>query len=65
LTTADSGRFLWELEGLLSLEWTLVDVEKRGVPKGGLDVRCSLVIARIHFVLEISMFCSLRALFYR
>jgi len=59
LTTADSGRFLWILEGLLSLEWTLVDVEKRGVSKGGLDTRCLLVFARVLFVLEMAL-CKLR-----
>ena len=28
LTTAESGGFLWTSEGLLRLEWTLVDKEK-------------------------------------
>ena len=49
----------------MSLEWTLVDVEKRGVPKGGLDMRCSLVIALVLFVLETALFCSLRVLYFR
>jgi hypothetical protein len=47
------------------LEWTLVDVEKRGVPKGGLDMRCSLVFAPVLLVLETALFCSLRAIVYR
>jgi hypothetical protein len=33
--------------------------------EGGLDIGCPLVFARVHFVLETPLFCSLRALFYR
>jgi hypothetical protein len=28
-----------------------------GMPKGGLDVRCSLVFTHVHFVLETALFC--------
>jgi hypothetical protein len=35
------------------------------MPKGGLDVRCSLVFARVLLVLETAVFCSLRVLLYR
>jgi hypothetical protein len=56
---------LVDQRGFLSLERTLVDVEKRGVSKGGLDTPCSLVFARVHFVLETPMFCSLRAIDFR
>ena len=35
------------------------------MPKGGLDMRCSLVFARVLFVLEICMFCSLRTIVFR
>jgi hypothetical protein len=56
-----SGRW----RGCLSLKWTLVDGEKRGVPKGGLDMCCPLVFVLVHCVLETCMFCSLRVLFYR
>jgi hypothetical protein len=35
------------------------------LPKGGLDTPCSLACVRVHSVLEIALFCSLRALFYR
>lgn len=36
-----------------------------GMPKGGLDMPCSLVFARVHFVLETALFCSLRVILYR
>jgi hypothetical protein len=36
-----------------------------GMPKGGLDMRCSLVFARVLLVLKMAPFCSLRVLFYR
>ena len=36
-----------------------------GMPKGGLDMPCSLVFALVHLVLEIALFCSLRVVFYR
>jgi len=51
--------------GFLSLEWALVDVEKRGVPKGGLDICFSLVFALVLFVLETTLFCSLRVIVFR
>ncbi len=51
--------FCGHQRGFLSLEWTLVDVEKRGVSKGGLDTRCLLVFARVLFVLEMAL-CKLR-----
>jgi len=44
---------------------TSVDGKRQGVPKGGLDLCCSLVFARVLFVLEICMFCSLRVLYFR
>jgi hypothetical protein len=42
----------------------IVDEEEK-VPKGGLDMSCSLVFALVLFVLETDMFCSLRVIFYR
>jgi len=36
-----------------------------GMPKGGLDTPCSLAFARVHSVLEIALFCSLRVVIYR
>ena len=36
-----------------------------GVSKGGLDMRCLLVFALVHFVLETPLFCSLRVLYIR
>ena len=36
-----------------------------GMLKGEFDMRCTLVFARVHFVLEICMFCSLRVLHLR
>jgi hypothetical protein len=36
-----------------------------GMPKGGLDTRCSPTFALVHFVLETPLFCSLRVVFYR
>jgi hypothetical protein len=43
--------------GFLSLEWMLVDGERRGVPKGGLDMRCSLVFALVFLVLKKALLC--------
>ncbi len=57
------AKSLKHLVALLELWWDSKEIF--GMPKGGLDMRCSLVFARVHFVLETSMFCSLRALFYR
>jgi hypothetical protein len=36
-----------------------------GMPKGGLDTPCSLMFARVHSVLEMALFCSLRVVFDR
>jgi hypothetical protein len=35
------------------------------MPKGEIDMRCLLVFARVHSVLETALFCSLRVVFYR
>jgi len=44
---------------------TSVDGGKRVMPKGGLDLSCSLVSALVLFVLETALFCSLRVLYFR
>jgi hypothetical protein len=36
-----------------------------GMPKGGLDMRCSPVFTHILFVLETALFCSLCVILYR
>jgi hypothetical protein len=51
------------LVALLELWWG--SKQKLELPKGGLDTPCSLVFARVHSVLEIAPFCSLRVVFYR
>ena len=48
-----------------SLELCWDSNEMFGMPKGGLDMRCSLVFARVLFVLEICMFCLLRTIVFR
>ena len=50
---------------LASLELWWDSNEIFGMPKGGLDLRCSLVFAPVLFVLETALFCSLRVIFYR
>ncbi len=35
------------------------------VPKGGLDIRCTLVFAHVRRVLETALFCPLCVVFYR
>jgi hypothetical protein len=45
------------LRGFLSLRWTLVDGEKRGVPKGGLARACLLALTDVLLVLHSSYRC--------
>jgi hypothetical protein len=51
------------LVALLEVWWGSNEI--LGMPKGGLDMRCSLVFALVHCVLETPLFCSLRAIVYR
>src|SRR5258708_9929457 len=71
-TDSKTGRQLWisvdgggHSIGFWSGWKTSVDGGKRVMPEGGLCIRCSLVFAPVHFVLEMALFCSLRVVFCR
>jgi len=59
------GSITLQLLQIYPPNYTPVDGERQVMPKGGLDLRCSLVFALVLFVLETALFCSLRVLYFR